>query len=1012
MTHARRLWLACLMLGGILLLGAAVLRLPSAPVVFAQAGMMAQPTSAPVATPAPALTPELPEAVKSWEGIKATFWSYGIWALLGLGLLWVLTQILPDLVKDALYGAGRRIAGMLGAASGRRSSIDAYFDAFIADYGQMPQIGVATEQVNLDVDEVHIPLRLAERAEAEAHQRRMRGERGDEIQADGSRQRILGELPSRRDRRVFKPLSEPDIVARRRREYERRLRFRRWLPWLRSENQRRYIGDDRVPPELIGPAEPIHAMLLLGGAGSGKTMTLRYAALRCIAAYRWRSAHALGDEIGLYLARPPLPIYARLTLFAQQLPADDERLPPSQRADLAGTGLDRFLDWLDRSSKTTLSEQVKRGGCLLLLDGLDEAGSDSRRAYLAELLDNLVRRYPQNRYVVASRTTGYGGRVQLGSFAEWHLAALEPEETRALLDKWFGAVYAKRAASRRAARSDDAESQSARLWDVVSRNARLLEMASNPLLATTMALLQFNNIRLPDQRAKLYEKLIELLLDLWRKTMVANDTMSSGVAQRATLQRRIERLALKMQLQPEQAREVTLGQAREWLAPLFRDQQGHSLPRETTDEAIERLLESLSIESGLIQRSQRTEQVYSFSHYTLQEYLAACGLDVLESHKPGASVAFLLQRSDDPRWHETLLLAAGEWSNRKTIDRASALLRGLLKKGSRAADVLAAEALADIGQMEELGALRSELAPRLHALAFDPAACPHARERNTAATLLDRLDADERPELDPADDAYWAARIEPGAFQMGPAPPWWREEKGERAFLARIRQPYRLARFPVTNALYKCFLDDLERRGEHEAWGQRKPFTWPGRGYRPGEGQHPVTGVTWRDAMAFAAWLDEDLRQRGILGRGERIRLPLETEWERAAAYPAAPPPGDPARGRREYPWGAWPTTGERGSNAELLAGLLNAQDERASSMPGPANTSESGIGGTSAVGTFPDGAAGCGAEDMAGNVWEWCATAAHSYPLPADLAPETLDTQTVIVLRGGSWGDDRSNAR
>jgi formylglycine-generating enzyme required for sulfatase activity len=937
-------------------------------------------------------------------------------------LVWVLSRVFTGFSKGIEGVAEQATAGLIkGFGSARSRAIDAYFDALIADYGQMPQIGVATEQVNLEVDEVHISLRLAERAEAEAHQRRMRGERDAEDRPDAARQRLFGELPSRHDRRVFKPLSDPAQVARRRLAYERRRRISRWLPWLRRERSpRRYLGDDNdTPPELIEPTEPTRAMLLLGGAGSGKTMTLRYAALRCIAAYRRRSARALGDELGLYLARPPLPIYARLTLFAQQLPADDERLPPQQRADLAGTGLDLFLAWLDRSSKAALSEQVRPGGCLLLLDGLDEAGSDARRAYIAELLDNLVRHYPQNRYIIASRTTGYGGRVQLGNFREWHLAALDPQETQALLDKWFGAVYAKRAASRRAARSDDARNQSIRLWDVVSRNTRLLEMASNPLLATTMALLQFNNIQLPDQRAKLYEKLIELLIDLWRKTMVANDTLSGNVAQRATLQRRIEQLALHMQRQPKQVREITLDQACEWLAPPFRDPQGQPLSRETTDEAVKKMLESLSIESGLVQRSQRTEQVYSFSHYTLQEYLAACGLDVLDSQQPGASVAFLLQHSDDSRWHETLLLAAGEWSNRKTTDKASDLLRGLLEQGTHDADVLAAEALADIGPMEELGALRSKVAPRLRALAFDPSACPDARQRNEAATLLDRLGADDRPELDPAHPGYWAARIEPGMFSMGPYEGQQYQEvrqddgtsemqpvsKTIPAFPAVIQRPYALARFPVTNKLYERYLDDLREHHQEQEWKERRPSTWPGRSYRPGEGQYPVTGITWRDAMAFAAWLDARLRADGVLQDGEAIRLPLETEWERAAAYPAAPPPDDPAHGRREYPWGDWPHMPDTGDMAtQTVPGEEEDHEGEPRATPGPANTRESKIGTTSVVGIFPDGRAGCGAEDMAGNVWEWCATAYRDYPLPEDLVPETLDTRLAIILRGGAY--------
>lgn len=79
------------------------------------------------------------------------------------------------------------------------------------------------------------------------------------------------------------------------------------------------------------------------------------------------------------------------------------------------------------------------------------------------------------------------------------------------------------------------------------------------------------------------------------------------------------------------------------------------------------------------------------------------------------------------------------------------------------------------------------------------------------------------------------------------------------------------------------------------------------------------------------------------------------------------------------------------------------------------ANTFESGINQPSVVGIFPHGAAACGAEDMAGNVWEWCSTPYLSYPLGDEVAAESLHKRTKdanYVLRGGSWYYDRDNAR
>ena len=81
------------------------------------------------------------------------------------------------------------------------------------------------------------------------------------------------------------------------------------------------------------------------------------------------------------------------------------------------------------------------------------------------------------------------------------------------------------------------------------------------------------------------------------------------------------------------------------------------------------------------------------------------------------------------------------------------------------------------------------------------------------------------------------------------------------------------------------------------------------------------------------------------------------------------------------------------------------------------ANTSESRIGGTSVVGIFPHGAAACGAEELAGNVWERCSTPYLKYPLTSEVGAESLYTKnkradSTYVLRGGSWGKDRGFAR
>ena len=209
-----------------------------------------------------------------------------------------------------------------------------------------------------------------------------------------------------------------------------------------------------------------------------------------------------------------------------------------------------------------------------------------------------------------------------------------------------------------------------------------------------------------------------------------------------------------------------------------------------------------------------------------------------------------------------------------------------------------------------------------------------------------------------------------------------------------IRQPYRLARYPVTYAQFQCFVDAPDF-GEERWWAgmPAEVKDWGGTVYPLREmaeqafpfDNHPREMVSWYQAMAFCRWLTArlhagELPAGALTGdvRQYEITLPHEYEWEVAARWPNS----DVAD--RLYPWGP-----------EFDAAKANTYEGDR-------------VGQTTAVGMYPAGQnVALGLYDLSGNVWEWCR---NKYDDPDDDDVDGSDDWR--VLRGGSWYDLAGLAR
>ncbi|MEZ4661348.1 MAG: SUMF1/EgtB/PvdO family nonheme iron enzyme [Caldilineaceae bacterium] len=175
--------------------------------------------------------------------------------------------------------------------------------------------------------------------------------------------------------------------------------------------------------------------------------------------------------------------------------------------------------------------------------------------------------------------------------------------------------------------------------------------------------------------------------------------------------------------------------------------------------------------------------------------------------------------------------------------------------------------------------------------------------------------------------------------------------------------PFRLGKYPVTNREFAAFAKATGMLVAPElGWDGQTPFADRLR--------HPVSGVTWREALAYCDWLRTET--------GRPYTLPTEAHWEKAARTPDG----------RIYPWGnAW------------QAARCNHEST-----------------GLTAVDAFPAQNA-YDVCDMVGNVREWTSTLwgeelrqpdpRYGYPWRNDERNDlTANDQIRRVWRGGGHSD------
>ena len=788
-------------------------------------------------------------------------------------------------------------------------------------------------------------------------------------------------------------------------------------------------GSNRTPLLQALAAADARALVLLGEAGSGKSTFVSYLTYLL----------ATGSP-----AAPPalsglLPVRLLLReVAAWQAPGRrgtanaGQPLWEALKADIA-----RRLgqDAANRVFSQVQSRLLQQGG-LFLLDGLDEVPeANQRRQAIVQAVQALTATLPAAaRVLVTARPYAYADPLwRLASFRVLTLAPFTPEQVERFITRWYAAAAPAVNLSQA-----EADARAGRLRQALQERPYLADLASRPLLLTLMAALHSSWGQLPADRAELYEETVELLLERWQRAKEVTGPdgrplLEPGIAQmlqagKDQIRRALQTLAYTVHRRQQSTRgagaaDISEGEVLVAFKPLLGKVDADTLLRYPQERA------------GLLLA--RRPGIYAFPHRSFQEFLAACHL----ADQPDATETLLRLLNDDPAWwREVAILVAGKKKRGGLGDAVavvSALIPDLPADDPQPAAtrwhsaLIAGQALLELHFPAQAAGQRHYEAVQRRGqqwlLAFMRSGQLTPAARAEAGRTLARL-GDPRPEV---------LTIEGMEFCAVPAGPFWMgseddpDADADEKPLHQVEIPYDfwIGRYPVTNAQFAEFTaaggygvarywPEAQKAGYwakegYKGWGDDEPRQKPRDSGEPYTlPNHPVINVDWYEALAFTRWLSE--RLAGQLPAGWAVRLPGEAEWEKAArggiqiprlaqirtpaAGLATPAPLQPnPQARRRFPWG----------------------DDADANQ---ANSAESGVGATSAVGCFPGGASPYGVEELSGNVWEWTRSlwgsdyqkASYRYPYVAGDGRENLaaDANEWRVVRGGAYYANRTSVR
>ena len=349
-------------------------------------------------------------------------------------------------------------------------------------------------------------------------------------------------------------------------------------------------------------------LMVLGGPGAGKSTFLRKMGMEALKGEKGGFKHNC------------IPVFIELKRFASS-DIDIEKFIIEEFRICGFPVPDQFT-----------AKALERGKLLILLDGLDEVPSQNLNETISQI-QNFVDTYHQNRFIASCRIAAY--RNNFRRFSDVAMADFDDEQIQQFINNWFHG-------------EDDQQAKTGeKCWELLQKleNKAAKELAHTPLLLTFLCLVYDRSQNFPNNRSVLYKKALRILLEEWAaEKRILRDEIYQG------LHTELEELLLSEIAYTGFASNRLFFSQSEIVDQIKTFLAGNlNAPQHLNGEAV---LNAIAIQQGIL--VERAEDVFSFSHLTLQEYLTA---QYIDDHRLVEKL--VTEHLTDERWKEVFLLVAG-----------------------------------------------------------------------------------------------------------------------------------------------------------------------------------------------------------------------------------------------------------------------------------------------------------------------------------------------------------------